>query len=77
MNNQGEAEFGRWQPMPVHESQPSTYRMRMPGGWLVRVFDTITHTVYTPGPHGALSYKKTTIAGNSHVVFVPDAPVTP
>lgn len=75
--NAGLPDFGGWSPVPALESTPTTFRLRVPGGWLVRVFDTVVHRATRSGPGSKGGDEILTITGQSHVIFVPDPPPRP
>lgn len=72
--DEGEAYFGRWLPCPADSRSADTYRMKVPGGWLVRVYDTVHHVERSATPYPTEA--KLTIKGVSHVIFVPDPTIS-
>ena len=66
-NRHGLPDWSPWDPVTPMPGMPTdTYRMRVPGGWLVRVYDhepnAITRRDGLPIPHTT----------RTHVLFVPD-----
>ena len=77
VNNAGMPHFGAWSPVPVSERPTDTFRIRVPGGWLVRVYDTVVHSITSCCPGSTGRQEILTITGQSHVIFVPDPPPRP
>lgn len=71
VSTEGLPDWSHW--TPVNPTSTDTFKMRVPGGWLVRVYDAeVRKPAHDIAAYGLTNWHGT---GTSHVLFVPDPKV--